>query len=409
MREEISDPGTLRPKELEAVYGISRAVSRAVDIETVLNEVTQLARPVFIFDNFVLYSNRDDGAIEPKYARAIGRGRAREADLAWGEATANEAYQSGQTVLRVEELAEASEDRMSARYFLGLPLKLGDQVMGALIFIRFGGPDYTPDQIHLADFIAVHVAQLLEHRQLVARIANLEAQRRLDHLQDDFIAMISHELLTPLGFIKGYATTLMREDTNWDDCSRREFLSIIDEESDRLRELIDNLLDSSRLQAGTLHMNFQPLRLDTLLKDISLRATSRDENMKIKLDIGPKGLQIQADPARLAQVFDNLLSNAAKYAPSSTVTINLDQVDSMVRIALKDNGPGIAPEHLEHLFKRFYRVPGQNTSIRGTGLGLYICRQIIQAHHGEIIAESTIGHGTTFYIYLPYENTSSGQ
>lgn len=404
---EKTDTSTLPVKELESLYAISRVVARATaDTEVALDEITQLARPVFIFDNLVLYKRRDDDTLEPTYARAIGRGRFREADLAWGEYTANDAFQSGRIITRIEDLEETNGDRTGLRYFLSLPLKVGEQLIGVLVFIRFGGPAYEPEQMRLAELIAVHVAQLMDHRQLMERVASLEAKRRLDSLQDDFIAMISHELLTPLGFIKGYATTLLREDINWDDSSRREFLQIIDEESDRLRELIDNLMDSSRLQAGTLTMNFQPLRLDTLLKDISLRASSRDENLKINLELEASGLQIQADPARLAQVFDNLLSNAAKYAPGAEISITLDRQDSLARIAVKDNGPGIAPEHLGNLFKRFYRVPGQNTLVRGTGLGLYICRQIIQAHHGEITVESTPGKGTTFYILLPCEDVS---
>ncbi|HEX9029167.1 MAG TPA: histidine kinase dimerization/phospho-acceptor domain-containing protein, partial [Anaerolineales bacterium] len=266
MPEENQSTGALRPQELEAIYAISRTISRAIDTDSALDEIIHLVRPVFIFDNIVLYAQREDGSLEPSYARAIGRGRFREADLAWGEYTANDAFQSGKTVLRVEELAEASEDRTRMRYFLGLPLTLGEQVMGALVFIRFGGPPYTPDQIHLAEFIDTHIAQLLSRRKLIERVASLEARRRLDSLQDDFIATISHELLTPLGFIKGYATTLLREDTTWDESTRREFLTIIDEEADRLRELIDNLMDSSRLQAGTMRMSFQPVRLDTFLK-----------------------------------------------------------------------------------------------------------------------------------------------
>lgn len=402
MPEETSNAGALRPQELEAIYAISRTISRAIDTDSALDEIIRLVRPVFIFDNIVLYLQREDGSLEPSYARAIGRGRFREADLAWGEFTANDAFQSGKTVLRVEELSEASEDRTRMRYFLGLPLTLGEQVMGALVFIRFGGPPYTPDQIHLAEFIDTHITQLLSRRKLIERVASLEARRRLDSLQDDFIATISHELLTPLGFIKGYATTLMREDTTWDETTRREFLTIIDEEADRLRELIDNLLDSSRLQAGTMRMSFQPVRLDTFLKDVSLRASSRNDHMEIKLELEATGVQLQADPTRLAQVFDNLLGNASKYATGSPIEISLDLTDSMARISVKDQGPGIPPEYLDNMFKRFFRVPGKNTSVRGTGLGLYICRQIVQAHGGEISVDSTFGQGTTFYILLPY-------
>jgi len=407
------DTGGLRPQELEAIYAISRAVARAVDTEAALDEIIRLVRPVFIFDNFVVYTWRgEEGILDLTFARAIGRGRFREADLAWGEAVAVDAFHSRQTILRREELPDeepTNRDRTSLRYYLGMPLNLGEEVVGSLVFVRFGGPPYSPDHILLAEFIAVHVAQLLSRHQLVERIARLEAKRQLDNLQDGFIAMVSHELLTPLGFIKGYATTLLRQDTEWDPGTQREFLTIIDEETDRLHELIDNLMDSSRLQAGTLRMSFQPLKLDTFLRDVALRASSRNEKLKIDLQLKITGIQVVADPTRLAQIFENLLSNAMKYAPGSPITIGLDLDNKMARMTVSDQGPGIAPENLVHLFKRFYRIPGQNTSIRGTGLGLYICKKIIQAHQGEMDVQSEVGTGTTFSIYLPVENLALGQ
>jgi signal transduction histidine kinase len=244
---------------------------------------------------------------------------------------------------------------------------------------------------------------------LVKRIASLEAERRLDRLQEDFIATVSHELLTPLGFIKGYATTLLRQDTSWDDATRREFLTIIDEEADRLRELIDNLMDSSRLQAGTLKMSFQPIRLDAFLRDMVMRALSLHDNITIVLPPEMPEIKLEADSTRLAQVFDNLLTNASKYAPNSTVTISLISEPGAAHITVSDNGPGIAEEHLSSLFKRFYRVPNRDTSIRGTGLGLFICRQIVHAHGGEIWAESAVGKGTTFHLRLPFHPQTKGQ
>jgi signal transduction histidine kinase len=304
----------------------------------------------------------------------------------------------------VEKMENYEQDRTRLRYSLGLPLSWGvENAMGAVVFIRFGGPSFKTDQIRLAEFIAVHVAQLLGHTHLVQRVANLEAERQLNRLQEDFIATVSHELLTPLGFIKGYATTLLRDDTNWDDNTRREFLTIIDDEADRLHELIENLMDSSRLQAGTLRMSFQPVRLDTFLKDMALRANSRNEDIQVRLDIRDIGINIQADPTRLAQVFDNLLTNAIKYAPGAQVTISLMKDKSHARVMVSDTGPGIAPEHLKNLFDRFYRVPTKSTSVRGTGLGLYICRRIVQAHGGEISVESVVGKGTSFHIDLPLQ------
>lgn len=400
-RRENIDAGLLRPQELEAVYAISRAVSRSMNTDHVLDEIIRMSRPVFIFDNMVLYKQSEGQGLEPAYARAIGRGRFLEAEMAWGEYTANDVVASEKVTLRVEDLSQIDSKRTGLRYYLGLPLTQAGEVVGALVFVRFGGPPYSADQIHLAEFIADHVAQVLEHHLLVKKVADLEARRRLDNLQDDFIATISHELLTPLGFIKGYATTLLREDTVWDEDTRREFLTIIDEEADRLHDLIDNLMDSSRLQAGTLRINTQPLRLDTLLRDITLRARSRNENLNIQVESHTPGLQIEGDPARLAQVFENLLSNASKYAPASPIRISVEAEGETAHIHLSDQGPGISPEHLSKLFTRFYRVPSGNMSVRGTGLGLYICRQIIEAHEGSISVESTVNQGTTFSIHLP--------
>jgi len=403
------DSESLNTQELDAIYAISRVVTRASELDASLDEIIGIARTVFIFDNVVLYVHQKTDNIEPSYARAIGRGRNSESDLAWGESIAKDVLTSGKIVVRQEIAGDVSKDRMNARYFLGLPLISGDNNIGALVFVRYGGPQFTPDHTHLAEYIAGHIAQLYEHGFLITRLSLLEAERQLERLQDDFVATVSHELRTPLGFIKGYATTLLREDTNWNEDDRREFLTIIDEETDRLKELIDNLLDSSRLQSGTLRMEFQPLRLDTLLKDLPLRAKSFDERLTLDVDLETSHLQVQADPTRLAQVFDNLLSNVVKYAPGSKVNITLSSQDNQAHIAVSDNGPGIPEENLPNIFSRFYQVPNQNRSVRGSGLGLFICRRIINAHEGEITAESNFGEGTTFHIYLPLMNHNSGE
>jgi signal transduction histidine kinase len=401
MFDEYTPPAALRPQELEAVYAISRAVGQAKDIDPALDEIIHLTRSVFIFDNMVIHMGREEGMLEPVYARVVGRGRSAEADLAWGEATAQETYRSLQTHLEHEELDGWQQERLALRDFLGLPLRTGEDVMGTLVFGRFGGPAYTSDQILLAEFIASHVAQLMGRRKLVEQIANLEAERKLTQLQSDFIATVTHELCTPLGFIKGYATTLLRNDTTWDENVRREFLTIIDEEADRLRELIDSLLDSSRLQSGTLQMQFQNIRLDTFLRDIAMRARTRHESINLTLELNAQAIHVQADATRLAQVFDNLLVNAVKYAPGADISLTLEISGNNAHVMVRDTGPGISTEHMERLFQRFFRVPG--SPARGTGLGLYICRQLVNAHNGEINVDSKLGEGTTFHIYLPLQ------
>jgi signal transduction histidine kinase len=161
-------------------------------------------------------------------------------------------------------------------------------------------------------------------------------------------------------------------------------------------------MDSSKLKAGTMTMTFQPVRVDTLLKDVTLRSKSYHDDLRIDLRILHPGLQIQADPSRLAQVFDNLIGNAVKYAPGSRIAITMDKIEEKTRITVRDYGPGISAEHIDKIFNRFYRV-NQHHPIRGSGLGLYICRMIVEGHNGSITAESTPGRGTTFNIFLPCE------
>jgi signal transduction histidine kinase len=409
MADKISEAENLNAQELDAIYAISRVVTRASELDASLDEIIGIARTVFIFDNVVLYVHHQSENLEPSYARAIGRGRNSETDLAWGEPIAKDVISSREIVVRQEITGDFTKDRMKDRYFLGLPLIAGDQNIGALVFVRYGGPQFTPEHTHIAEYIAGHIAQLYEHGNLVTQLSRLEAERQLERLQDDFVATVSHELRTPLGFIKGYATSLLREDANWDEETQREFLLIIDEETDRLKELIDNLLDSSRLQSGTLRMEFQPMRIDTMLKELKLRARSFSEDLDVQVNLVAAPLKIEADATRLAQVFDNLLSNAIKYAPDSTITITLNSQDDHAHIEFNDQGPGIPTEDLPNIFTRFYRVPSRNRSVRGTGLGLFICRQIINAHQGEITAVSKLGEGTTFHIYLPILNHNSGE
>ncbi len=409
MSDILKQTGSLQPKELEAIYAISRSVADSTNVESTLDEVIRHLRPVFIFDNIVLYSINPEGGLEPYFARAIGRGRVREADLAWGESAAHNTLRVKRTTVRIEQLADSVSDRTNIRHTLGLPCKSGDQIFGVLILIRFGGPDFLPAQTLLAEFVALHIGQLFYNIQLIERIADLEARRRLDNLQDDFVATITHELLTPLGFIKGYATTLLREDTSWDNKTRQEFLTIIDEEADRLRELIDNLLDSSRLQSGTMSMSFQPLRLDTFVKDIYLRTSTRHSNLQIELDIRDSGLKIIADPTRLAQVFDNIINNAIKYAPGSPLLISLEKNDERACLSIHDYGSGIPADQIDKIFHRFYRIPSHNTSVRGSGLGLFICKQIIESHNGDIAVESEAGKGSVFKIILPLESIDQSE
>ena len=209
----------LTADELKAVYEISRVILKAENIASALREIVRLARPVFIFDNVVLYRLKTDQSLEPTYARSVGRGRSVEADMAWGEAIALEVIDRGQRVIRKEEVGSPTGDRMwdrlRLRDFLGLPLFLHENLRAVLVFIRFGGPKYELEQIRFAELIAENVVHLLERTIMSDQIGKLEAERQLARMQEDFVATVSHDLRSPLGFIKGYATSLLRDDAQW--------------------------------------------------------------------------------------------------------------------------------------------------------------------------------------------------
>ena len=384
---------------------LMKIVNERGDARTLVEKFLAELRREFVFDNVAAYLHDDEtDLLEIVYARAIGRAKNAEADAAWGDTVAAQVMEKERLLIQEPEDISSTDDRVRQAYLLGLPLRLDGSVKGALVFIRFGGPAYTDDHITAASLGAELLTILFERRAWRSANNELNELRQQIQLQDDFVSTISHELRTPLGFIKGDSTSLLREDTSWDAETQKEFLTIIDEEADRLSLLIENVLESARLQSKTLPLRFQPLRLDAVLRDVSTRIRSRYKELDVSLDL-QFSTTTQADGVRIAQVFENLFTNAVKYAPGSSIIVGLKEVGQSLIVSFTDNGPGIPSESLPLVFDRFYRV--RNEKATGTGLGLYICKQIIEAHRGKIWAESTPGQGTTFFIELPIINQAT--
>jgi signal transduction histidine kinase len=388
---------------LSYLQELIQSAARTDDLRATIEKFIVTLRKEFVFDNMAVYlQDKSTQMLEIAHARAIGRSKNAEADAAWGEDFAGQVVKKGQLLLRDPKPDISPDDRLHQAYLLGLPIRQGDLVRGAIVFVRFGGPVYEDQHIAIASLASEMLSMLFERVAWAELQEELQELKRQMQLQEDFVSTISHELRTPLGFIKGYSTSLLRQDTSWDEETQKEFLTIIDEETDRLSLLIENVLESARLQSKTLQLRFQPLRLDGVLRDVILRirARHRDLDVNAQLDSVPP---IVGDGVRLAQVFENLFTNAIKYAPDSPIDILLNQVGDKIVVSFIDHGPGIPKESLPLIFERFYRVRGEKT-VTGTGLGLYICKQIIQAHRGKIWAESTAGQGTTFLIELPMDN-----
>jgi signal transduction histidine kinase len=386
-------------QSLAFVQELMESVLDVRDARAGVEKFLGVLRGEFVFDNVAVYlQDEETGTLEIVYARAVGRAKTAEADAAWGETFAGQVLAKGSLLVQTPESEVTRENRLRQPFLLGIPLRSDGLVRGALVFVRFGGPQYEAEHQALATLASGLLSTLFE-RQIWRRMrTELHELKMQMQLQEDFVSTISHELRTPLGFIKGYSTSLLREDTMWDPETQKEFLTIIDEEADRLSLLIENVLESARLQSKTLPLRFQPLRLDAVLRDVSarLRARFKDLEVNLQLETVPS---IHADGVRIAQVFDNLFTNAIKYAPGSPIEVRLTTAGQALRVAVADQGPGIPQESLPLIFERFYRVRSEKNT--GTGLGLFICKQIIDAHRGKIWAEATLGKGTTFFIELP--------
>lgn len=389
------------PIDISFLYQVNKIIGGSDDIHSAMDALVPFIRPYFIFDNVVLFLiDPMTLNLEVAYAKATGRGKSAEADVAWGEIIGSQVVESKKAIL--QEPGDSNEpDRLRRPHTLGLPLMDQSEVLGAIIFIRFGSPQFTPDQTIFAEYLTDHLAVLVARQKLKKENARLEFQYRTFQVQEDFISTLSHELRTPLGYIKGYSTTLLRTDANWDDKNRQEFLTIIDQETDRLEELLNNLLDSAKLQSGMIMMDFQVVRLDTLVKDVIVRARLHHSNHDIQVDMPDSIKPIHADPGRLAQVLENLVNNAIKYAPASPVLIKITDLSDGVTIEVIDKGAGIPEKYQNKIFDRFFRIPDQVSVAHGSGLGLFICKQIVQAHGGKIDLISHVGEGSNFRIYLP--------
>lgn len=374
-------------------------VIEAGDMRKTAEEFLAALRQQFVFDNVAVYLQDEvTGGLEIVYARAVGRAKNAEADADWGETFAGQVLANGELLLQYPESGASPEDRLSQAYLLGISLRNDGLISGALVFVRFGGPAYEPGHITVAQLAADLLSVMFERTAWKKMQRELRELKMQMQLQEDFVSTISHELRTPLGFIKGYSTSLLRKDTSWDEETTQEFLTIIDEEADRLSLLIENVLESARLQSKTLPLRFQPLRLDAVLRDVATRLRARYKDLDVNMDLQTTQ-PIHGDGVRIAQVFDNLFTNAIKYAPGSAIDVVLRQTKEKAVVQLRDHGPGIPKESLPLIFERFYRARSEKAT--GTGLGLFICKQIIDAHRGKIWAESTLGQGTTFFIELP--------
>jgi two-component system phosphate regulon sensor histidine kinase PhoR len=227
--------------------------------------------------------------------------------------------------------------------------------------------------------------------------------RELEEIKADFIATASHELRTPLAAVYGAAQTLLRHDFALDEVGRDRFVSLIAEESERLGRIVNEILLANQLDSGRLDVEVEPFDAGDLVERV-VEATRAYAPPSVSIDfkVGDDVPQVGADIDKTRQVLVNLVENAMKYSPDGgRVEVNVDARDGVVRFSVRDEGMGIAPEDQDRIFEKFYRAdPQMIRGVGGTGLGLYICKELVARMGGRIWAEANDGKGSAFFFEL---------
>ncbi len=413
-----------RSRELSALHQVLTSITQTLDLQQVLREIaSQVGKALESSYTSIVMVNEDGtlGVGSEEFvdiaSLAIRKRRQgitrRIVDIpptpisARPHGATRRIITSGQPVLL--EDVDTSEDTnpvliaAGIKSYAGVPIKVKDAVIGVL-FVHSTRKSAFSGKMRLLVAFANEAGIAIENARLFREASTVGALREADRLKTELLANVSHDLRTPLTSIKGYTTTILRHYEKLSDPEKRDFLKEIDQASDRLTELIENLLQLSKLEAGGFRMNKELLAIATLIanaiEDIQQKAPTYRFIMKSSNSLP----LVEADPRRIRQVIDNLLGNAVKYSSDGTeVSVNCEVDDQYLIVKVKDQGIGIAQNELERIFERFYQAASGTSSRKsgGVGLGLAICKGIIEAHQGRIWAQSEQGKGSTFTFMLP--------
>lgn len=241
---------------------------------------------------------------------------------------------------------------------------------------------------------------------IIADVHDITRFRTAEEMKTSFISIVSHELKTPIALIKGYASTLRRDDAKWDSSVVQESLGIIEEEADHLTSMVEDLLDATRLQSGGLSLKPTELNLADLTAQTVKRFSTQTTDHVIKVNFVDQFPAIVADEERMRQVLNNLIGNALKYTHKGEILVSGRFDGNAVTLCVQDQGKGFDPVDIPFVFERFYRAEDAARTTKGTGLGLYLCKEIVKAHGGSIWIDETYKKGARICFSLPRQQTS---
>ncbi len=302
------------------------------------------------------------------------------------------------------------------------PLKVGQRAVGVVritivqniheeetrSFVIDQAGNSTPRNAFFFSFLD-QAASIIEHARLHQESMQVEVLQRTDELRAALLSSVSHDLRTPLSSIKAAASSLLQEDVQWDEEARRSFATSIEREADRLNRLVGNLLDMSRIEGGALQPEKEWYPIEELIHDVVSNVQARSNDHPITVTTADGLPPVQLDYLQMDQVLTNLLENAIRYTPVGTpIEVRACVQDNLMLLSIADRGPGIPHGDEERIFDKFYSVAdGKRKKRQGFGLGLAVCRGLVEAHGGRIWAENRKDGGAIFFFTLPLDTEVS--
>jgi signal transduction histidine kinase len=414
--ERLRDELGRRADVLEAATRCARALSSSLDLDEAFEAFIRELRGLVAFDRMAIVLE-EAGAAQVMAVAGVGAEGvfARGSRQPVGESLLAEILRSGQPTYR-EDMSDARypEERefleLGLRCRIAAPLLQGPRAFGMISLVRQEPRSFNKQELELVGLLGRLVASAVQNiRAYEAEHNTVEELRRLSALRADFVSLVSHELRAPMASVVGSAQTLRQRWRELTPDQRESFLALISSETERLAVLVGDVLDTSRIEAGTFTYRFDDVDLGALVRDSVAGVTLAQDEVRVTADVRGELPRVRGDRDRLQQVLTNLLDNAVKYSPAGEeVKINAFQLDSQLRIEVADRGPGIPQEQQGVIFEKFGRVhsPG-SPGTPGTGLGLFIARSIAEAHGGTLEVSSAPDLGATFALTLPL-GTSAG-
>lgn len=393
---------------LELINITGKNLSSELDVNQILQKVTDASTNLCGAAFGAFFYNKTDSTGESYMLHALS-GAPREAFEKFGMPRNTAVFDmtfSGKGILRSADITKdprygknsphigMPKGHLPVVSYLAVPVfSQTGIVIGGLFFGHPQPGVFKQDHEILVEAIASHAGIALDNAKLYEEVKTLSARK------DEFIGFASHELKTPLTTITGYLQ-LMEQTPD----IGKEVLPKVNKQVARLSSIISDLLDISKIQAGKFGLTLSKISLHTLVKESIEAAKQLTTTHEIEYELPTEDIVLQVDNAKINQVLGNIFSNAIKYAPDSgKILLSAERIGDEVRIRIRDWGAGIGKENLDKIFNQFYRVAEDKNKAPGLGLGLYLCKEFIEAHHGKIWAESKEGAGTVIYITLPID------